>query len=235
MGLRHMDKWEKLSFSIKIGYVAMVITLFWIASMITLTLYGFPITTPTKDVSNLSALVGGSAIALFISLTILMYSNAQEKESKKIVSDIKNIIIDQKSIMENQGRILEEQLRIRNEKREFAEQRCWFFLNWIKKEIIDLKSSIDKPDFIDRANQLKEMLVHLSQKLQKFKQEYSIDLSPTIISHIDLITEEIEEMSMALFLKDPDAYDDIIESVDTIYEEIIVNQKNSFQKSKEPI
>ena len=98
----------------------MAITFFWIAIMITLTLYGFPITTPTKDVSNLTTLIGGSVIALFISVTILMYSNEQGKESKKIVFDIKNIVVDQKKIMENQARILEDQEEFTMKKRNQA-------------------------------------------------------------------------------------------------------------------
>ncbi|MDR3782932.1 MAG: hypothetical protein P4K92_06475 [Candidatus Nitrosotalea sp.] len=216
-----MTKWDTTTFSIKIVFVAMGITLFGIAIMIVLAVYGFPITTPTKDLSNLTVLVGGSGIALFISLTILAYSDKQGRESTQIISDIKNIVVDQKEIMKKQGSILENQEKIRNEKQEFAEQRCWFFLDHMKRDLLQMKAITKKPDSINTANAYKEVIIHLSRELQEFKNAYAVDLAPTIISLIDTIIEEIKEIDVGAFLTDPNMYDDILENIGNVSEKIL--------------
>src|SRR5574337_1011846 len=139
-----------LNFGTKIYSMGIFVTLMTIAVIIIFASQGFPVVTPTKYVSNLTVMIGGSGIALFISLSIWMYSREREKETSKIISNIENIITDQQKIMKDQGRILEVQLRTKNEKREFAESRCWFFLDCIKKQIMDIKLSTSDPDFIKR-------------------------------------------------------------------------------------
>ena len=139
-----MEKWDKLVFGVKIAYVAMSIALFVIAIMIVLMVYGFPIITPTKDVSNVTVLISGSGIALFISLTILMYSNEQGKESSKIVYDIKNMVVDQKQIMENQVRILKDQEEFTTKKRNSALILLHYHMSRLKRSTDLLESELYK-------------------------------------------------------------------------------------------
>jgi hypothetical protein len=61
----------------------------------------------------------------------------------------------------------------------------------------------------------------------KKKKEFITELSPVIIRNIELITEEIEEMSIDLLQAHPSAYDDVIEMVNEIFEEFHKNDETT--------
>lgn len=187
------------------------------------------------DFQNWTSFVLELGLGAYMATAILTYENVQKKRNEKQQQDIADLVVGIKKIEENQEVILNQQLRIRNEKREFAEERCRFYLDYIKKNILEIKSIVKNPDFITTGNFFKDMILHLSKNLQEFRHEFSVDLSPGIISLIDIITSEIEDMNIELFLKDLDIYDDILEHIENIHEEMIVNQKNSLVKSNEPI
>jgi len=174
----------------------------------------------TWDLPNWITLLVEVGVGVAIAGSILSYERNRQQKFGKEQEKISELITEIKKMEEKQEVLLKEEEKFRMDKIVSAERFCGFYLDGIKKQLEDLKSlSKNTRKFKNYSTAIYKIMIHYTEKLNERKNNFTSELSPAIIENIELITQEVEEMSLDLIKKNPSSYDDILELIEVTYEE----------------